>query len=89
MNIGDDGAVALADGLTGNTSLKNLILSPRLAGITSVGWSAFSHVLLDRSIINNTYLSNHALEHIGYVTQEPVEKSFVPKEIAFVIFMMR
>ena len=63
--IGDDGAMALADGLKGNTTLKKLVLSPRFARITSVGWSAFSKLLCDKSSINNTYRSNHTLEQIG------------------------
>ncbi len=65
MNIGDAGAEALADGLKGNTTLKHLTVSPHMAGITSVGWSAFSRLLCDTSSINNTYRSNHTLEHIG------------------------
>mmetsp|Transcript_18251 Transcript_18251/g.28010 ORF Transcript_18251/g.28010 Transcript_18251/m.28010 type:complete len:694 (+) Transcript_18251:49-2130(+) len=65
MNIGDEGAEALADGLMGNTTLKHLVLTPDSAGITSTGWAAFSRLLCDTSSINNTYRSNHTLEHIG------------------------
>ena len=65
MNIGDEGAETLADGLMGNTSLKHLVITPISAGITSSGWSAFSRLLCDDSSINNTYQSNHTLEHIG------------------------
>jgi hypothetical protein len=65
MNIGDEGAEVLADGLMGNTSLKHLVITPISAGITSSGWSAFSRLLCDDSSINNTYQSNHTLEHIG------------------------
>ncbi|KAK1739044.1 hypothetical protein QTG54_010360 [Skeletonema marinoi] len=65
MNIGDEGAEALADGLRGNTTLKHLVLTTGSAGITSTGWAAFSRLLCDTSSINNTYRSNHSLEHIG------------------------
>mmetsp|Transcript_32267 Transcript_32267/g.65629 ORF Transcript_32267/g.65629 Transcript_32267/m.65629 type:complete len:698 (+) Transcript_32267:77-2170(+) len=65
MNIGDEGAEALVDGLRGNTTLKHLVLTPDSAGITSTGWAAFSRLLCDTSSINNTYRSNHTLEHIG------------------------
>mmetsp|Transcript_20290 Transcript_20290/g.30908 ORF Transcript_20290/g.30908 Transcript_20290/m.30908 type:complete len:488 (-) Transcript_20290:107-1570(-) len=65
MNIGDEGVEALADGLMGNTTLKHLVLTPDSAGITGTGWAAFSRLLCDTSSINNTYSSNHTLEHIG------------------------
>ena len=65
MNIGDDGAAALAEGLVGNISFKQLHFDVDVAGITEVGWSAFSKLLCDTSSINNTFLSNHTLEWIG------------------------
>eukprot|EP00985_Skeletonema_marinoi_P021757 scaffold13520_cov158-Skeletonema_marinoi.AAC.4 len=65
IKFGDNGAIALADGLRGNKSMRNLFFAPTLAGITDVGWSAFSKLLCDTSSINNTYLSNHTLERIG------------------------
>jgi len=65
INFGDDGAIALADGLRGNNSLRNLMFAPTSAGITDVGWSALSKLLCDTSSINSTYLSNHTLERIG------------------------
>jgi hypothetical protein len=65
MNIGDEGAEILADGLVGNTSLKHLAITPDSAGITSSGWDAFLELLCNDSSINNTYQSNHTLEHIG------------------------
>jgi hypothetical protein len=67
INFRDDGAIALAEGLRGNKTLKELWLSPETAGITSVGWSAFSRLLCDTSTVNRTYLSNHTLTKIcGY-----------------------
>ena len=66
INFGDDGAIALAEGLRGNKSLKELQFWPSEAGMTAVGWSAFSRLLCDTSsTINNTYLSNHTLTKIG------------------------
>ena len=63
--FGDDGAVALADGLKGK-KLRELLFFLNEAGLTPVGWSAFSKLLCDTSSVNNTYLSNHTLERIGY-----------------------
>jgi Leucine-rich repeat (LRR) protein len=65
INIGDEGAIALADGLVGNTSLRNLFLCLG-SGVTNVGWAAFSKLLCDTSSINNTYLSNHTLQTIRW-----------------------
>ncbi|KAL7454508.1 hypothetical protein ACHAWC_006126 [Mediolabrus comicus] len=65
INWGDDGAMALAEGLAGNDSLVELRFRPSTAGMTSIGWSAFSRLLCDTSTINNTYLSNHTLTRVG------------------------
>ena len=75
INIGDEGAEILANGLMGNSSLKHLAITPDSAGITSAGWNAFSKLLCDDSGIKNTYQSNHTLEHIGddyHWTSNPV-----------------
>eukprot|EP00984_Skeletonema_dohrnii_P031461 scaffold23977_cov123-Skeletonema_dohrnii-CCMP3373.AAC.1 len=67
VNFGDEGAVVLAGALMGNKSLTSLRFHPDHAGITDVGWAAFSKLLCDPSSINNTYLSNHNIEKIwGY-----------------------
>ena len=47
IDFRDDGAMILAEGLRGNKSLKELLLSPSTSGITAVGWSAFSRLLCD------------------------------------------
>jgi len=65
VNFGDEGAVALAEGLMGNKSLKCLDFDPDESGITGVGWAAFSKVLCDPTSINNTYHSNHSIVMIG------------------------
>ena len=73
MHIGDDGAVALAEALAGNKSLKCLKFYDHISstisstsyvehGITAIGRSAFTRLLCDTSSINNTFLSNHTLE---------------------------
>jgi len=58
--FGDEGAVALADGLMGNKFLTYLSFAN--ARITDVGWAAFSKLLCDPSSINSTYLSNHRIK---------------------------
>eukprot|EP00577_Skeletonema_sp_RCC1716_P014211 CAMPEP_0113402286 /NCGR_PEP_ID=MMETSP0013_2-20120614/17174_1 /TAXON_ID=2843 ORGANISM="Skeletonema costatum, Strain 1716" /NCGR_SAMPLE_ID=MMETSP0013_2 /ASSEMBLY_ACC=CAM_ASM_000158 /LENGTH=475 /DNA_ID=CAMNT_0000287609 /DNA_START=65 /DNA_END=1492 /DNA_ORIENTATION=+ /assembly_acc=CAM_ASM_000158 len=65
MPIGDDGAHALAAGLTGNVSVKRLMFSSDVAGITELGWSSFSRLLCDTSSINSIHKSNHTLNQIG------------------------
>ena len=76
INIGDAGAVTLANGLIGNKSLT--ILSFDSSSITARGWSAFSRLLCDASSVINTYLSNHTLVEVG----EPAYRSpDTPQEI--------
>ena len=65
MNIGDEGASVLADGLAKNKSLRKLWFNPATCGITSTGWNRFATLLCDATTINNTYLSNHTIELIG------------------------
>ncbi len=47
MNIGDEGAAVLADGLAKNKSLRKLWFNPATCGITSTGWKKFDTVLCD------------------------------------------
>jgi hypothetical protein len=70
INFGNDGAMALAEGLKGNKFLKGLSFDVETAGITTIGWSAFSTLLCDTSTINSTYLSNHTLTRIGCYNNE-------------------
>ncbi len=65
INIGDDGAAALANGLIGNKSLTTLRVDNSSITSTARGWSAFSRLLCDTSSVNNTYLSNHTLVQVG------------------------
>ena len=61
MSIGVDAVEAIARGLVGNKTLRNLHLLPSADTITPAGWSALSKALCDTSSINNTYLSNHTI----------------------------
>ena len=64
INIGDDDAAVLANGLRGNKSLTTLRINA--SDITARGWAAFSRLLCDASSVNNTYLSNHTLAQIEF-----------------------
>ncbi|EJK51116.1 hypothetical protein THAOC_29744 [Thalassiosira oceanica] len=63
VNIGDEGAAALADGLRNNQRLTRMSLEGN--NITERGWNAFSSILCDTSNINATYNSNHTLQSLG------------------------
>ena len=73
VSIGDDGSEALARGLIGNKTLRNLHLifelEEDISSITASGWSSFTKALCDTSSVNNTYLSNHTLIEFwnGYI----------------------
>jgi hypothetical protein len=78
--LGDDTAVALADALKGNKSLKYLYLDPAaLTSLTSDGWSAFSRLLCDTSSVSNTYHSNHTLREIG--SSLDMTRSHYPQDV--------
>uniref|UniRef100_A0A7S2P416 Uncharacterized protein n=1 Tax=Skeletonema marinoi TaxID=267567 RepID=A0A7S2P416_9STRA len=62
LRLGYAEAAALVDALKGNKSSSTVNL---LRNATDAGWSEFSKLLCDTSSINNTYLSNHNLTHIG------------------------
>ena len=70
VHIDDEGAAVLANGLVGNKSLTALEFSSTDSGITARGWATFRRLLCDTSSMNNTYLSNHALERIGEYRME-------------------
>lgn len=81
--FGDDGAIALADALVGNTSLSKISLCSRSVFssdaefMTEVGWSAFSKSLCDTSSVRNTYLSNHTLERIDNDGNPPCVEDYL------------
>lgn len=83
MNIGDEGASVLADGLVKNKSLRKLWFNPATCGITSRGWARFANVLCDSTTINNIYLSNHTIELIGkhYTNYTQSEDQIIPDVI--------
>jgi Ran GTPase-activating protein (RanGAP) involved in mRNA processing and transport len=84
MRFGDEEAAALAGALTGNKSLQTMYL-PDLGNrnITETGWSTFSKLLCDTSSINNTYLSNHTLTHLGV----PIYFDDTPRDVTDLLQM--
>ena len=64
-NMGDEGALIFANALARNCKLK--ILKFRISDISPEGWSHFSKVLCDASSTNNTFLSNHTVERLGFL----------------------
>ena len=61
----------LADGLKGNTTLKEMSLLSN-NGINFRGWKSFLQVVCDESSIENTCLSNHTLYNLGIVNDQRV-----------------
>ena len=76
-HLRDDLAVALANGLIGNKSMKTLRFDFSITSITARGWAAFSRLLCDTSSVNNTYLSNHTIEDIGDYSTEDTPRDIV------------
>ena len=67
INIGDEGAQALADSLRRNKSLSSLSFDER--GITLIGWRSFLTLVCDSSSPNRLYLSNQTLCQLGRTTR--------------------
>jgi len=67
-SIGDEGALVFAKALANNSTLKTLEI--HRCGISDEGWAPFSRLLCDTISVNNTYLSNHTLEHVGHKTND-------------------
>ena len=67
--IGDDGAIAIANSLTRNAKLKGLYLSNNRIGQKVM--DVFSKVLCDTSSINSTYSSNHSLLYLSLSLSGP------------------
>jgi hypothetical protein len=83
ISIRDNVAVALADALKGNKSLRDLRINSD--DLTPVGWSAFSGLLCDTSSISNIYASNHTLQEIGYFRQ----RSNYPQDVKQLLALNR
>ncbi|KAL7459867.1 hypothetical protein ACHAWC_011873 [Mediolabrus comicus] len=82
MNIGDEGAAVLTDGLVKNKTLRKLWFNPTTCGITSTGWEGFNTMLCDTSSINTTFLSNHTLQLIGkHYSNYSSADDQIPREI--------
>ena len=64
-HITDEVAIAFANALVNNTSLRWLQFGDDHA-ITTRGWTALSSTLCDKSSIERIYSSNHTLEGVGW-----------------------
>jgi len=62
-DIGNEGAIAIANSLVNNTKLKRLRLNNNPFNQSMVE-NAFSKVICNTSNVNNTYNSNHTLENL-------------------------
>ena len=62
-DIGNEGAIAIANSLVNNTKLKKLRLNNNPFNQSMVE-NAFSKVICNTSSVNNTYYSNHTLENL-------------------------
>ena len=69
-NIGDQGATILANSLANNTKLRKLNLQYNAISL-DCAQSVFSKIICNTTSIDNTYSSNHTLEH---VLERPGEK---------------
>jgi len=81
-NINDEVVEALTSALVNNRTLKTLDIrnfgETYDLSITDEGWKAFSKLLCDTSSVNSTYLSNHTLQYLGYISQtNPLQQSLL------------
>ena len=74
-DIGNEEVMVFVNALANNSTLKELDMQH--CDITEEGWSPFSRLLCDNSSVNNTYLSNHTIEHIRGTTDAHVNKYLV------------
>jgi len=75
-NIGNKGALIIANALRDNSKLKALRLHQ--TNITAEGWEYIWTLLCDDSTVNKTYLSNHTLEDLGNTHYLPFHTQFFP-----------
>eukprot|EP00571_Detonula_confervacea_P006377 CAMPEP_0172324414 /NCGR_PEP_ID=MMETSP1058-20130122/51331_1 /TAXON_ID=83371 /ORGANISM="Detonula confervacea, Strain CCMP 353" /LENGTH=594 /DNA_ID=CAMNT_0013040689 /DNA_START=8 /DNA_END=1792 /DNA_ORIENTATION=+ len=62
-NIDERAVIDFADALAHNTSLNTLLIDDN-PGLTTRSWAALSNTLCNKSSIERTYLSNHALRTV-------------------------
>ena len=64
-NIDDEGVAYLAQGLANNDRLETMDIAKGNPMITNQGWTSLSKILCNGKSINDTFLSNHRLKHLG------------------------
>ena len=62
--MNDEGAIAVAAALDGNTTLNEIVINYYALEITGTGWKAFTKLLSDSGSIMDTYNSNHTLQKL-------------------------
>ena len=72
--IGTEGVIAIANGLSNNSKLKKLELKFILGFDESVCAPLFSKLLCNKSTINDTYSSNHTLQDLSISGSEVLLK---------------
>ena len=72
--IGTEGAISIANGLSNNNKLKELNLSFNFGIHESVCSPIFSNLLCNKSTINDTYSSNHTLQKLSISGSEQLLK---------------
>ena len=82
-SINDSTMIFLAKSLTNNNNLKELHVFDW--DIAANGWAAFSSVLCNKSSILGTFFSNHTLEQLCPLSNEPV----LPKDIRLLLQLNR
>ena len=72
--IGTEGAIAIANGLSNNNKLKKLDFLGNSGIDKSVCSPVFSKLLCNKSTINDTYSSNHTLQELSISGSEELLK---------------
>ena len=73
-NVGDEAVAVLASALVNNRTL--MAISIRCfteSSFNEEGWDAFSSLLCNSSSVNATFLSNHTLNELGCLHQNPLQ----------------
>ena len=89
-NVGDEAVAVLASALVNNRTLMTIsIRCFTESSFNEEGWDAFSSLLCNTSSVNATFLSNHTLNELGCLTQNPLQPLLtlnkrVKKEVAMI-----
>ena len=75
--LNDEVIISFANAILDNTSLKTLDLTfddeTITSNVTARGWSALVNVLCNTSNIDSIYNSNHTLNDVGYIDDQPTD----------------